>query len=423
MKQPSVYLKMRVLGAVDTVEGRTRHQRILNVASMTFLDEEANQRQFTWRTIQTWHYRYKNHGITGMTNSSRKDKGHVRKATPEELLEALNAARPHFTEKRTNRRALYRFCIEKSLLQPDRISQTTFYRFLREYQLLAPAGDDSKKRLAFSMKFANQLWQADTMFGPHVGTGDTGMAPGSAASRKQAKLIAFLDDASRVLCHGEFFFEENTDTLVQAIRAAFYKRGVPEQLLVDNGSIYCSQEITLICARVGCILRHTAVRDAAAKGKIERFFRRVRDQFLIKKLDLSSLDMLNRQFVDWVEHDYNATEHDALGMKPIDRFGIDLSRIRFLSPSEHSDELFYAEAERKVKKDNTFSFQGRRYETPADLRDRDIQLRYDRRRHDRGDAGEASVIVYSKGQRMGAARLLDAVANGMRRRSERKEQP
>jgi putative transposase len=47
-------------------------------------------------------------------------------------------------------------------------------------------------------------------------------------------------------------------------------------LLVDNGSIYCSQEITLICARVGCILRHTAVRDAAAKGKIERFFRRVR---------------------------------------------------------------------------------------------------------------------------------------------------
>ena len=27
MKQPSVYLKMRVLGAVDTVEGRTRHER------------------------------------------------------------------------------------------------------------------------------------------------------------------------------------------------------------------------------------------------------------------------------------------------------------------------------------------------------------------------------------------------------------
>ena len=326
MKQPSVYLKMRILGAVDTVDGRTRHQRMLNVAAMTFLDEQGNLRQFTWRTIQTWFYRYKNHGITGMTNHTRKDKGHTRKATPEELLEALNAAKPHFHTQRTNRRALYRFCIENGLLQQDRIAQTTFYRFIREYDLLTPEDKDNKKRLAFSMKFANQLWQADTMFGPYVDTGT------SLGSRKQAKLIAFIDDASRVLCHGEFFFEENVDTLVQAIRAAFYKRGVPEQLLVDNGSIYCSQEITLICARVGCILRHTAVRDAAAKGKIERFFRRVRDQFLIQKLDLSCLEALNRQFTHWVENDYNAMPHDGLGMKPIDRFGIDLARVRFLRP-------------------------------------------------------------------------------------------
>ena len=408
MKQPSVYVKMRVLGAVDTVEGRTRHERILNVAAMSFLDEEGHLRQFTWRTIQTWFYRYKNHGITSMTNRPRKDKGQARKVTPEELLEALNAARPHFHSQRTNRRALYRFCIEHGLLQPGSIAQTTFYRFIREYDLLAPQDqDDNKKRLAFSMKYANQLWQADTMFGPYV---DTGVSPGS---RKQAKLIAFIDDASRVLCHGEFFFEENVDTLVQAIRAAFYKRGVPEQLLVDNGSIYCCQEITLICARVGCLLRHTAVRDAAAKGKIERFFRRVRDQFLVRNLDLSSLEALNRQFTHWVENDYNATVHDTLGMKPIDRFGIDLARVRFLPPSEHNDELFYAEATRKVKKDNTFSFRNRRYETPVDLRDKEIQLRHDRRRD-----GTTAVIIYHKGQRMGVARLLDAVANGLLRRKE-----
>ena len=408
MKQPSIYLKMRVLGAVDTVDGRTRHERVLNTAAMTFLDEEGNQRRFTWRTIQTWFYRYKNHGITGMTNQTRKDKGQVRKVTPEELLEALNAAKPHFHDQRTNKRALYRFCIEKGLLHADRIAQTTFYRFIREYDLLASQdNDDNKKRLAFSMKYVNQLWQADTMFGPYV---DTGMSLGS---RKQARLIAFIDDASRVLCHGEFFFDENVDSMVKAIRAAFYKRGVPEQLLVDNGSIYCSQEITLICARVGCILRHTAVRDAAAKGKIERFFRRVRDQFLIRKLDLSSLENLNCQFTHWVESDYNATEHDAIGMKPIDRFGIDLARVRFLAPSEHNDELFYAEADRKVKKDNTFSFSGRRYETPVDLRDKEIQLRYDRHRQD-----NSAVVIYHKGQRMGAARLLDAVANGLLRRKE-----
>ena len=171
MKQPSVYLKMRVLGAVDTVAGRTREERIHNVAAMIFLDEEGHPRQFTWRTIQTWYYRYRNYGITGMTSKPRKDKGAVRKVTPEELLEAIRAAQPHFHNKRTNKMALYRFCIQKGLLQPDRISQTTFYRFIREHDLLAPDESHNKKRLAFSMKHANQLWQADTMFGPHVETG------------------------------------------------------------------------------------------------------------------------------------------------------------------------------------------------------------------------------------------------------------
>ena len=412
MKQPSVYLKMRVLGAVDTVDGRTRHERVHHVAALPFLDEEGQPRQFTWRTIQTWYYRYKNHGITGMTQRPRSDKGHARKTTPEELLEALNAARPHFHDQRSNKRALYRFCIEQGLLHADQIAQTTFYRFIRAYDLLAPhVADDNKKRLAFSMKYANQLWQADTMFGPYVDTG--------VGARKQTKLIAFIDDASRVLCHGEFFFDENVDTLVQALRAAFYKRGVPEQLLVDNGSIYCSQEITLICARVGCLLRHTPVRDAAAKGKIERFFRRVRDQFLVRQLDLSCLEALNRQFTHWIEHDYNATPHDALAMKPIDRFGIDLARVRFLAPSEYNDELFFAEATRKVKKDNTFSLAARRYETPVDLRDKEIQLRYDRQRRDNA-LSPAAVVIYYKGQRLGAARLLDTVANGLARR---KEQP
>ena len=165
MKQPSVYLKMRVLGALDTVDGRTRHERVHNVAVMTFLDEEGNSRQFTWRTIQTWHYRYKNQGVTSMANRSRKDKGQTRKVTPEELLEAINAAKPHFHNHNANKRALYRFCIEKGLLRPERIAQTTFYRFIREYDLLAADDhDDNKKRLAFSMKYANQLWQADTMF-------------------------------------------------------------------------------------------------------------------------------------------------------------------------------------------------------------------------------------------------------------------
>ena len=86
------------------------------------------------------------------------------------------------------------------------------------------------------------------------------------------------------------------DSLVEALERALYKRGVPEALYVDNGSIYTCREIVQICARLGCLLTHTPVRDGAAKGKIERFFRTVREQFLARELDLSSLAALNRQF-------------------------------------------------------------------------------------------------------------------------------
>src|SRR5690606_35615194 len=196
--------------------------------------------------------------------------------------------------------------------------------------------------------------QADTLVGPFVTA--AGQSP------RQAKLIAFLDDASRVCCHGQFFFEETSAAFKTALRAALYKRGVPQSLYVDNGAIYAGKDITVICARLGCLLCHTPVRDAAAKGKVERFFRRVRDQFLSRQLDLSSLAALNAQFIRWVEDEYHDTVHTTLGVKPLDRFALDAGRIQFLSPGQAHDELFYSEAPRTVKADNTFSFGGRRCE-------------------------------------------------------------
>jgi hypothetical protein len=404
MKLPSSYLKMRILGAIDYADGKTIGARIKNLSSQTFTDEDGQQRRFTWRTISTWLYRYKSRGVTGIENHQRKDKGVPRKITPEELLEALNMARQHFHDRQPDKMCLYRYCLEKGLLRREQIAQTTFYRFIREYELLKH--DDlltNKKRLAFCMQYANQLWQGDTMFGPYVKDREN--------KPRQAKLIAFIDDASRVVTHGEFFLEENTDTLVKALKAAFYKRGIPEQLYVDNGSIYSSGEITLICARIGCILRHTPVRDGAAKGKVERFFRRVRDQFLSRSLDLSNLEALNRQFTLWLEDEYNGSVHSTLGLKPIDRFSLDIKRVKFLPPSETNDELFYAEETRKVKKDNTFSFKNIRYETPVDLHDREITIRYDRINFDK-------ITVYYKNQRVGHARPVDLVANGLLRRKE-----
>ncbi|HKK18701.1 MAG TPA: DDE-type integrase/transposase/recombinase, partial [Opitutales bacterium] len=257
------------------------------------------------------------------------------------------------------------------------------------------AKSDNKRRQAFSKARANELWQMDTMFGPWLKNGN---------GHSQAKLIALIDDASRVIPHGEFFFAENTEYLITTLRSAFYKRGVPETLYVDNGAIYTCAEINQICSRVGCLLCHTPVRDGAAKGKIERFFRGVRDRFLIRDLDLSSLEVLNRQFHDWVENEYHETVHSTLRMKPRERFAMDTRNLRFLDPMEANDELFFFEESRSVRKDNIFQVAGIRYECPRDLSSRKIQVRY--RRGTRG-----RIIVYYKGERIGQAAPLDLLAN------------
>jgi hypothetical protein len=105
-----------------------------------------------------------------------------------------------------------------------------------------------------------------------------------------------------------------------------------------------------------------------------------------------------------VEEEYNAQVHSTLQMKPIDRFGMDLSRIRFLDPMEANDELFFFEENRSVRKDNTFSVNATRYEAPCNLSGRTIQVRFNRTNPDR-------IIVFYKGERMGKATPLDWLAN------------
>lgn len=397
MRNPTPYLKMRVLGAIDMAEGKTIQARIKSVSLLTFTDEDGHARQFTWRTIQTWFTRYQKHGVTVMENKARSDRGKIRKVSLEDVLEAIRKVLPKAHGKTPTLATLYRLCIEEGALTRSQIAPNTFRRIVKQYELLKPdVACENKVRLAFAKAHANEMWQADTLYGPHVQ---------HEGAPVQTRLIAFIDDASRVCCHGQFFVVENVDTLIESLRAAFYKRGVPQSLYVDNGSIYSSKEIIQICARVGCLLHHTPVRDGAAKGKVERFFRTVRDQFLARALDLSSLEALNRQFTHWAEELYNAQKHSVLEMTPLDRFALDRARVRYLPPNEANDEIFFVEEERHVRADNTFSFHAVRFEAPRHLPDRTIQVRCQR------SQPLARVIVYYKGERMGEARPLNPIAN------------
>lgn len=397
--KPSFDLRLRVLNAVNDAPGNTLRQRIKFVAAKRFTDvATGTHHQFTWRTISTWLYRHKISGITTLENKTRSDKNAYRKVQVNQLAEALHEVQPTLSVNKSGimpKSVLYRVLLQRGLFVRSQLAPSTFYRMVRTHQLLETESVQ-KHRLSFAMQFANQLWQADTLYGPSIKQPD--------GQWKKTFLIAFIDDASRVITHAEFFYHDNTANMVNAFRSALYKRGKPERLYFDNGSNYTSKEILQACVRLDIHLSHAPIRDGAAKGKIERFFRGFRDRFLTLHTSFPSLGELNQLTHQWVEQEYNAKFHSGIQMTPLERFNLDRSRVKFLTDDAISAEVFFVEEARRVSKTNVFSILSKRYECPVDLREKTIAVRFDRMRADR-------FIVYFDGHRMGEATALDLHAN------------
>lgn len=398
-KVPPLTVRLQVLAAVDYAEGNTIRDRLKAVSQQTFIDQaKGRQYQFTWRTIESWLYRHKKHGITTLDKKIRSDKNRQRKVTSAQLAEAINEVLPTLSKNKvgkTPKSTLYRCLMEKNFFCRQQLSPTTFYRYLRENDLLNTETTE-KLRTSFAMRFANELWQGDTMYGPGIQQSD--------GKWKKTFLIAFIDDASRLITHAEFFYRDNTENMVEAFRTALYKRGKPERLYFDNGANYTSKEILQACLRLDIRLSHAPVRDGAAKGKIERFFRGFRDRFLVMHASFNSLDQLNQLAQSWIEDKYNNQPHSSIQMRPLDRFNLDHDRITFLANDAFTEEVFFIEEARKVSKVNVFSINNQKFECPVDLRNKTVQVRYNRRQRD-------CFIVYFKDQRMGEATRLNPYFN------------
>ncbi|WP_143872492.1 DDE-type integrase/transposase/recombinase [Catenovulum sediminis] len=400
--KPPLEIRLQVLSAVDYAKGATIKARIQDVATRTFVDKQTNiHYQFTWRTISTWVYRFKKHGVTTLDNKTRIDKNHYRKVQPNELAEAIHEVLPTLGRSKNGhvpKMALYRRLLANGLFKRSQLSQTSFYRMVSTHGLL-DSEQCQKLRQSFAMQFSNELWQADTMHGIRV--------KDEQGNLRKTFLIAFIDDASRLIIHAEFFYADNTTNMCDAFRTALFKRGKPERLYFDNGSNYSSKEILQACVRLDIHLSHAPIRDGAAKGKIERFFRRFRDQFLVDNPNITSLDELNDKTNEWVEHCYNSQFHSGIQMTPLDRFCLDLNRIQFIADDEFTEEVFFVEQDRKVSKTNVFSIHKQQFECPVDLRGKTIQVRFNRSALDK-------FIVYYQDKRMGQASCLDLHANAIR---------
>lgn len=391
------------------------YQRLRAKASQDYQIPGSQRQRVAAETLRHWIKDYKRGGIDALRPKLRNDLGRSR-SLPQQLADqllSLKEEQPHLsvaqliaalTPPPTPAPA------PATALPAWRLSASTVYRLLRRAGLMDKSaehttGQDADRR-RFAFEHPGQLWMSDVMHGPSV------TLEGS-RTRRKAYLIAFLDDATRVVPYCAFALAESTQAFLPVFKQALLRRGIPQRLYVDNGANYRSQQLALVCAKLGVALIHARPYQPQGKGKQERFFRTVRSQLLptLSEADTASLQALNRRLWAWVETEYHHNPHRGLdGDTPLDRWA-GARAPRLPEPDLDLDALFLFEAKRRVQRDHTVSLNGTVFEVDAALVGQTVTLRYD----PSTPAGRG-IEVWHEGRLAVCAKPVDAYANCFVRR-------
>jgi len=248
-------------------------------------------------------------------------------------------------------------------------SERTLQRHFVRLELDRTVQADPQVFGRFQADRPNELWTGDALHGPVI------------AGRKTI-LFCFIDDHSRAVMSARFGWHEDTVRLAAALRPALAARGVPEQVYVDNGSPFVDSWLLRACASLGIKLVHSTPRRPQGRGKIERFFRTVRAQFLVE-LDsqaaerVGDLAELNRLLVAWVETDYHTAVHSETGAPPLQRWRQGLpDPLPRPTPAQLHEAFLWAE-HRTVTRNATVSLHNNTYQVDPLLVGRRVELVFD----------------------------------------------
>jgi putative transposase len=408
---PKALFRLSVLGPMVSRERLERgelQQLIRELAQREYAIPGSQRRHIGEKTIQAWYYSWRKQGIEGLAPKTRADRGQS-KITPA-IQEAVLAAKRD--NPRRSIRQILRLLEAAGIVASQSLSRSAVHRLLQQSGLSKLAGSASlpEEKRSFCAEFAGSVWYGDVMHGPRV--------PIKGQLRK-TYLVSLLDDASRLVAHSAFCLGETALDIEGVLKQALLKRGVPTKIVVDNGAAYRANTLQGICARLGIHLIYCRPYAPEGKGKLERWHRTLRDQFL-SELDerrITNLDDLNARLWAWLEQVYHRTVHGGLaGLTPLARYQRDLPRIRSLgAKAAQLDALFHHRVARFVRKDGTVSYLGARFEVPYELSGKTVRLVVD------PHTGRVVGVEDDAGKSLGAATVLDAIAN--MRRVRRKPEP
>lgn len=403
---PKALFRLSVLGPLVSRERLARgelQQLVRELAQRDYTIPGSRRRHLGEKTIEAWFYAYRRHGIDGLLPKPRADRGQSKLAPA--LQQAIIAAKQ--ANPRRSIRQIRDLLVAAGTVSAGSLSRSAIHRLLQQQGLSRIDGSASQieEKRSFVTEFAGTLWYGDVMHGPTLSIG---------GRPRKVYLVSLMDDASRLIAHSAFCLGETALDIEGVLKQALLKRGVPRKLVVDNGAAYRAQTLQGLCVRLGVQLIYCRPYAPEGKGKLERWHRTCRDQFL-SELDprhLHGLDDLNARLWAWLEQVYHRTPHGGLGgMTPLARYQQDLARIRSLGPlAAQLDSLFLHRVCRHVRRDGTVSYLGERFEVPYVLAGQDVQLVVD------PHAGRVVGVENAAGERIGDASPLDALANRDRKR-------
>ncbi len=353
------------------LNGQVANQKeyFIEITSNTIDMPHYGMRVYSPKTLISWLKDYRDGGIEALKPGYRSDRGKSRKIN-DGLVDKIREKRVQ--KPRINNSMLYDALVKDGVISPNDISLSTFYRFLATNPDLNAVKnpDEEKEMKRFAHQYINELWQTDAMYGVYLKVGK---------SKKQTYLIAIIDDASRYITFSKWSTTQKFSALREVFKEAVLRKGIPSVLYTDNGKIFRSAQLQMVCAQMGCSLVHAPPFQAHKKGKIERFFRTVRMRFLsqINPSEIKDLDELNLLYWQWLEEDYHRKVHSELKISPLDFFMSQSERVKLFPDPNLLDEYFLLRAKRRVKHDATLSLDNILYETDEGLANSGVEVRYD----------------------------------------------
>ena len=309
-------------------------------------------RTYSVPTLERWLYAFKRGGLKALIPHARGDRGRGRALNPalRELLCDIRREHPSVSVT-----LILRTLGADGRVGPE-VTECTVRRMFAEKGLVRTAsadGDGTKTRLRWHAARPGALLHGDVCHGPTL-TLDGRKTP--------VRVHALMDDASRYVVALRVAPDEREKTMLSLFTQSLMEHGKFDALYLDNGATYRGDILRLACARLGITLLHARPYDAPARGKMERFWRRMREQALDHIGQVASLADVEAKLRTWLVRYYQSTPHAGiLGRAPATVFA-EGEKVRV-----SEDELRQAltmRVRRRVRRDTIVSVDGVLYEVP-----------------------------------------------------------